>query len=334
MEKIKFTDEAYNNLRSMLIDEIIVNAVKDRDTKPKDKGIFEPLKNLYHYTDLNGLIGIIESQCLWATNINFLNDKKELIYAVDLVKDVAKSISNEQNKEIVDLVIEHIEQRANRKTFVTCFSKNGDLLGQWRAYANNGNGVSIGFDSMSWASDLCPRPHSNHIQYNENYQKEYIKTMLESFISFMEGYKDEIEWTLTHSYEEVSALLIIDMINSFTQHFKHPSFKDEDEYRFLLEENLAIGNKKRGYEVLFRTNNKMIIPYIKFENMYHKFYKDLSEDSPMPTMFDEQKRLPIKEIIIGPNLDFEVVKEGISFLLDKNGYKNVEIKRSEIPYRI
>jgi hypothetical protein len=33
-----------------------------------------------------------------------------------------------------------------RKMFLTCFSENGDLLSQWRAYGNNGDGVAIGFD--------------------------------------------------------------------------------------------------------------------------------------------------------------------------------------------
>lgn len=31
-------------------------------------------------------------------------------------------------------------------TFVICFSENGDLLSQWRGYADNGRGVTIGFD--------------------------------------------------------------------------------------------------------------------------------------------------------------------------------------------
>ncbi|WP_416152053.1 DUF2971 domain-containing protein [Pseudomonas sp. Bout1] len=29
----------------------------------------------------------------------------------------------------------------------TCFSKAGDVLSQWRAYADDGQGYAIGFDS-------------------------------------------------------------------------------------------------------------------------------------------------------------------------------------------
>lgn len=31
-------------------------------------------------------------------------------------------------------------------TYMICFSENGDLLSQWRGYADNGRGVTIGFD--------------------------------------------------------------------------------------------------------------------------------------------------------------------------------------------
>lgn len=35
----------------------------------------------------------------------------------------------------------------NTLPLISCFSKNGDLLSQWRAYAEDGKGFSIGFDS-------------------------------------------------------------------------------------------------------------------------------------------------------------------------------------------
>ena len=35
----------------------------------------------------------------------------------------------------------------NTLPLIGCFSKNGDLLSQWRAYAEDGKGFSIGFDS-------------------------------------------------------------------------------------------------------------------------------------------------------------------------------------------
>jgi hypothetical protein len=46
------------------------------------------------------------------------------------------------------------------------------------------------------------------------------------------------------------------------------------------------------------------------------------------------KKIPISHIIIGPSLDFELNKHSIKDFLSKNGYSNVKIIPSEVPYRI
>jgi len=42
-----------------------------------------PPDMLYHYTSSTGLIRIAESKKLWATNILYLNDSRELDHAMD-----------------------------------------------------------------------------------------------------------------------------------------------------------------------------------------------------------------------------------------------------------
>ena len=42
-----------------------------------------PPEMLYHYTSSTGLIRIAESKELWATNILYLNDSRELDHAMD-----------------------------------------------------------------------------------------------------------------------------------------------------------------------------------------------------------------------------------------------------------
>jgi hypothetical protein len=41
---------------------------------------------LYHYTSIQGVEGIIKSKAVWATVMHFLNDSKEWLYALDLVR--------------------------------------------------------------------------------------------------------------------------------------------------------------------------------------------------------------------------------------------------------
>ena len=325
MEKIKFTDSTYHTLNNGINNLYMSYAV----SLPNDSAaIFDSFDILYHYTDLNGLIGIVQNQTLWATNVQFLNDKKEQKYGIELVKEIAESVKSNQNEKVIELIINHIEDRAKLDDYITCFSKNGDLLGQWRAYANNGYGVSIGFNDDNFDNNLSPMPFATHIVYDEKYHKEEIKRMLESFISFMEDYKEKFDWVIL-PYEEVAAMLIIDNIQAYIKYFKHPCFKDENEYRFIFTANQVMIDEGEDYEIQFRTNSKMVIPFIKLENNYQKFYKNLPEDDPQAHFFEEDKRLPIKEIIIGPNLDYELVKEGIEILLNKNGYKDEKATKNK-----
>jgi hypothetical protein len=41
--------------------------------------ISEVYPRLYHYTNEQGLYGILENQCVWATHYKFLNDYSEII---------------------------------------------------------------------------------------------------------------------------------------------------------------------------------------------------------------------------------------------------------------
>lgn len=43
---------------------------------------------LHHYTDANGLLGILEYGSFWATQANFMNDSKELLHGTEIIKEV------------------------------------------------------------------------------------------------------------------------------------------------------------------------------------------------------------------------------------------------------
>ena len=43
-------------------------------------------KVLYHYTKSNGINGIMNNKCFWATKNDFLNDPKEFLYVNKILK--------------------------------------------------------------------------------------------------------------------------------------------------------------------------------------------------------------------------------------------------------
>ena len=47
----------------------------------------KPKRLLFHYTTIDGLIGIFREKKIWATSVSHLNDKKELAIAADMFRD-------------------------------------------------------------------------------------------------------------------------------------------------------------------------------------------------------------------------------------------------------
>jgi hypothetical protein len=118
-----------------------------------------PEEPLYHYTDSGGLVGILESQTLRATDARYLNDALELEHGCRLVDHVLRekwrSLPRSERRGVTPAITLFLDMaltdrlfdpyEPGRFAFVTCFCEEGNLLSQWRAYADRGAGYSIGF---------------------------------------------------------------------------------------------------------------------------------------------------------------------------------------------
>ena len=87
------------------------------------------------------------------SDIFALNDPSELRHGLGIAIDLLKSTATDARPEVatfasmferfdLDAAIE-----ATGHFFICCFSGDGDDLGQWRAYADNGRGFVLGFDT-------------------------------------------------------------------------------------------------------------------------------------------------------------------------------------------
>lgn len=118
-------------------------------------------EDLYHYTTMNGLKGIIENGCIHATNVRYLNDSQELYFGLNYLKNLIDSSNAAPSEENLPLIDHLIRRRIkyvlislmnstsfSSRYFVTSFSGNPDLLSQWRAYGKENLGYCIKFDSV------------------------------------------------------------------------------------------------------------------------------------------------------------------------------------------
>jgi hypothetical protein len=152
--------------------------------------VSEVSPRLYHYTNEQGLYGILDNKCLWATHYKFLNDASEIeLYKEKLMKELYplmyKFFKEEMPKyhiyqkvlsnglELDALAKEEIEVLVNSmynltdEIYIASFTgehtnspqdtnkfinENG-LLSQWRAYADDG-GFAIIFKAHELKSML------------------------------------------------------------------------------------------------------------------------------------------------------------------------------------
>ncbi|MFD0762847.1 DUF2971 domain-containing protein [Lutibacter aestuarii] len=300
------------------------------------------LNILYHYTDLSGLKGIIENQSFFSSNSAYLNDKKEFHYGVDLFKSAISNynILNEYQKKIINEIRKELDNKLESYHFVTCFSLEGDLLSQWRAYADDGKGIAIGFDLKNLVEAFNPKASGMLIEYNDQTQKQAVDKIVQTTVSFYESKLSLLESINQEHLYDVIAQEANEIFNKYIGQFKHSSFKEEREYRFDLSIDNDI-NKAR--ELSYRvSSNNLLVPFLHLKTNLQeelesrkKSYPEEPIDVSLKKIKHKVKLLPIKKLIIGPSLDFELNKKSIIGFLKKNGYsENIEINQSKVPYRI
>ncbi|HLK69493.1 MAG TPA: hypothetical protein VKU19_38955 [Bryobacteraceae bacterium] len=105
----------------------VLRAAKERTEIPT-----EPLpEHLYHYTNGEGLWGILRTRTIWATQFDFLNDRSEFTYAFEVVKErLTAQAGAEASAELIPKLDKGVNQQPPH--YVASFCVDGDLLSQWR----------------------------------------------------------------------------------------------------------------------------------------------------------------------------------------------------------
>ena len=92
---------------------------------------------IYHYTDLNGLKGIIESGSLWATHFSFLNDSNELTHGMNCLENALQYLRDDFNPKtlkFIEQALTHFRMHRAAHVYNLSFCLEPDLLSQWRGF--------------------------------------------------------------------------------------------------------------------------------------------------------------------------------------------------------
>jgi hypothetical protein len=112
-----------------------------------------PPEFLWHYTSASGLHGIVESDTIWASKIQYLNDSQEFIEATNLCRTLLQQRANDYagswSKQLISFLAESLGRIETVNVCVCSFTEERDLLSQWRGYCPTGAGYCLGIDSQS-----------------------------------------------------------------------------------------------------------------------------------------------------------------------------------------
>ena len=207
------------------------------------------------------------------------------------------------------------------ESFIISFCKRDDLLSQWRGYGKNG-AYAIGFDKK--ALKLMFEEESAKYHFNE-IVCDYVKYV--NIKNIPNVLRFDIILLVNH-FIEYSAIInkkarlksgiggdILDKVFSLSPLVKDYGFKEESECRaiFIGGSKLLKYKGLHSKDIDFRNFGGTLIPYIEL-------FKD------------DGRRLPIKDVVIGPSKDMDKRKLAIEFLLNEKGFDPKIVRMSSIPY--
>ena len=175
---------------------------------------------LYHYTSLKGLLGILNTRCIWATAIEDLADETELVYGRDMWvrrfelearKNHGSPLSSRLEKcakstkampDISEMIrrfdMEPKKNDSKFKWFIACFSENKDSLPLWRGFTDHCTGYALGLRYIpprDLFSDFIHWPPKRVIYSKLGQRFEILRTVNEA-CKKLDDPNDPFAWTI------------------------------------------------------------------------------------------------------------------------------------------
>ena len=271
---------------------------------------------LYHYTTAEGIRGIVENREFVATKSDFLNDKMEFQYAVEVMEqlieryivntDLRMQFSAKLKAEIDRIGIissAHAALDEDEMSFyVVAFSKQNNNSLLWAEFTDF-RGYCLEFDYEKIVEGFRHRVflHGTVI-YDE---EEQMNGLLESLLSCIHSLVEKGAKDLQGFFEEdaipseeslnqlVDAMAVVCSV--YTMFFKKSYFAGQDRPQFRLLDQI-------------------FLPYIMVE------------------LETEQQELPLQSVMVGAKNNSDIAVRGMKYFLKTQGL-DIPVLLSDIPLR-
>lgn len=322
-------------------------------------------KVLYHYASMEKGTSILKHKNIRLSDITKSNDVKEMsIFFPDLFDEMLKNYDEHNgfsykfeykgkgNRQAFGLFVNELKKKIEKEfedgsiaTFALCLSEEGDLLSQWRGYADDGKGICLGlnveeilkFVGISSVSGFS----LEKVEYLSKEQiDEWVKNVANQMLGIVEIILGAIEEGNIQYYsakefdEDIFDTIYYNILSEVEESikFKTEGFKEEKEWRFFIKNSLnkddikgkkitSIGTLGEGARrktseyvadnVEFNIKENDMVPFVSLK--IEKFHNNL-----------------INQVICGPNN--KIREKDLELFLRKYGYRNCKGRKTNITY--
>lgn len=270
---------------------------------------------LYHFTDVDGLEGILQTRSLWASLAIALEDTSEIKYALERAKGILQrhevagdSALLNEIVPLLDLGNSLILDTLGMKTYIVSLRTNVDESAHWEKYGRAGTGFAIAFALKPLViPGVLPLP----VLYDPVAQEKLLCDFIESNTKLFDELRHECPhenlWGLRQRAIQFTALGLW----TLAPILKDSLYSREEEWRLIVVdlENVQVQyGKGLSKEVRVRHCSGRDIPY-----------KVLQYDA-----------LPIVRLELGPDAAVTENDATLKQLLQKASGFDVPIVRSQV----
>ncbi len=268
---------------------------------------------LWHYCMPNTFLAMITNRTLRFSSLSHTNDSMELKWGLNLFQEILNDQMYESS--FMDFIECRIIPWLNSNAFLgICFSRRKDLLSQWRGYAENGSGYAVGFSKNDLTSRFKSFP-SLGVCYSRSQQRKRLEDILSSL---ERRYEDEHERGVSE---------LISQLGFCIATFKNSAFKEEKEFRILME-------LKRFSDFI---SGPRLVPKEGQYNFDRPKKVQFRMSGGVPTPFYDhsflvkKQQMPIREVMIGPKNSS--TEDDVATFLSTNDLWGIEVSKSKASYR-
>lgn len=263
-------------------------------------------KTVYHYCSMSTFTSIMRNRSIWLTTLRDSNDSFEGTWARRKFESLRPSpVTDYFRKASYTL---DTATHTGKDVAGICFSAEKDLLSQWRGYADDGRGFSVGFSADALRS-VARKLNETHRITLQLEAIEYVARLDADFLRDFKVFVDKQEY----SANGLSASVTIDNVG--LQYWvkraclmKNIAFEEEREFRLF---SLYINPDVEGFG--YRVAGIKLSPYLEVS------LEDRLSDI-------------ITSVVIGPKNTSE--EDHIRDLVKRSGFSNVyDVSKSKASYR-